>query len=148
MASGELNKVFSKILRYPTEETVVFANNLLPVVLKDKSKKEIKEYLTGETTDQNDLRLKLNNFSFTTRKARDSLDKGLTFGFYNIPWEIEDSKYKQVNQQDMMLLNLLFLQIKKICNKFVYAVLISIELTNQLPFKNKWILREDIIVYH
>ena len=139
MSCANLSNVFSKILRYPTQETYDYADNLLPLELKGKTKNQIKEYLTGESTEQNDLRLKLNNFGFTTRKSRNYWDKGLTFGYYNVPWDVENNDYKQINQQNMMLLNLLLFtnNSKSKCNNFVYSVLIAIDLTNQLPFRKQ-----------
>ena len=137
--AADQNSVFSKIKRYPTLDTYNFADNLLPSVLNGKTKDQIKEYLTGETTEENTLRLMLNNFGIASRKARYSWENGLTYCYYNIPWKIDDSKYKQVNQQNMMLLNLLLFtkDIRIKYNSFIYSVLISIELTNKLPFKKQ-----------
>ena len=142
MSKGSQDYVFSKILRYPDNTTLDLANSIIPIEFNNKSKAYIKQYITGEKEENNNLRLKLNNFGFSTRKAKTARQNLLNYGNYKLPWKVlEGNKkvFKFMTPQNMILLNYLIFADSKIGenNNFVYAVKLAVEVTNQIAFKRE-----------
>ena len=119
--------------QYWNQETVDLANNLLPMLLKNKTKIEIALIL--DNPDNQNLVNILKQFCNQTYKAQIQRNRGLTFGYYQVLWD-SVGNVRQIDVRNMCNLNyLLFTDVNAYnSSNFIFAVLyvVNVNLRNYL----------------
>jgi hypothetical protein len=116
--------------KYYEENTIILADKMLPIELKDKTNLEIFQYLTNDDNINQTLRAKLNYFNNEANRAKEVRQEGKLYCCFKIPW-ITTSGITYLSQQDIILLNYFIETNPKspFISQFALAVKISIDLS-------------------
>jgi len=124
--------------QYYGENTIILSHNILPIELKDKTNKELLEFLSNPDENNQTLRAKLSYFNDESNRAKTARQQGRVYGYFKIPW-ITVSDIKYLSQQDIILLNYFIMTDydSTVLSSFAYAVKVSVDMTFYAVFNKE-----------
>lgn len=132
--------------KYYDNNTIILANDMLPVELENKTDREIFEYLTNDNVENQTLRAKLSYFNDESNRAKEARQQGRLYCCFRAPWKTISGR-EYLSQQDAILINYFITTNPKSAqiSQFALAVRISIDLTFYAVFnkQQKSVLKEN-----